>query len=539
MKRRRIPAIAVASAAMWLFAACGESTKTGGTIAIAASGDADNLIPPLTFSIQGKQITDQIFDNLADVGEGLNTVGDRGFSPRLARSWSWSADSAEIDFHVDPHARWHDGVPVRAEDVRFTIGLLKTPSLGSPLLPNVEDVDSVTVPDSLTARVWLKRRGPDSFFKLASPIAILPSHLLKNVKPDAIRESAFAQKPVGSGRFRFSLWDHGSRVVLTADSGNFRGRPNADRVIWLVAPDYPAAAQRFVSGEADFIDVVRPEYLARAKDKGLRVVTTSGSLDYGYVAFNLRNKGGSQPHPVFGDRDVRRALVMSVDRAALVRNVFDTLGLVAYGPATRVLPTSDTTFGLPYDTVTAGRVLDSVGWHRGPSGLRTRRGIPLAFSLMVPGSSTTRMKLAVLLQEQWRKAGAQVRVEPMEVNTFGAQMDARKFDSFLNAWHIDPNPASVREEWTTAQTGKGGYNVTNYRNAAFDAVVDSAAGETDPARSIALYRRAYRILTDDAPAMWLYEVRNAFGVSKRIEPGHIRADAWWANLADWSVVADR
>ncbi|MDP9202880.1 MAG: ABC transporter substrate-binding protein, partial [Gemmatimonadota bacterium] len=189
MKRPCIPAVAVTSAAVWLFSACGDTTENasrqvrngpiGGTIAISASGDADNLIPPLTFSIQGKQITDQIFDNLADVGEALNTVGDRGFSPRLARSWSWSADSAAIDFHIDPRARWHDGVPVRAEDVRFTIGLLKTPSLGSPLLPNVEDVDSVTLPDSLTARVWLKRRGPDSFFKLASPIAILPSHLLK------------------------------------------------------------------------------------------------------------------------------------------------------------------------------------------------------------------------------------------------------------------------------------------------------------------------------------------------------------------------
>jgi len=149
------------------------------------------------------------------------------------------------------------------------------------------------------------------------------------------------------------------------------------------------------------------------------------------------------------------------------------------------------------------------------------------------------MKLAVLLQEQWRKAGAEVRVEPLEVNTFGAQMDARKFDSFLNAWHIDPNPASVREEWTTAQTAKGGYNVTNYRNPVFDAVIDSAAAEKDAGRSIVLYRRGYRILTDDAPALWLYELRNAFGISKRLEPGPIRADAWWSSLGNWHVTADR
>lgn len=70
-------------------------------------------------------------------------------------------------------------------------------------------------------------------------------------------------------------------------------------------------------------------------------------------------------------------------------------------------------------------------------------------------------------------------------------------------------------------------------------MIDSAVKEMNPTRSAALYRQAYRILTDDAPAMWLYELRNAQGVSKRIRPAGMRADAWWANLADWSVVVGR
>jgi hypothetical protein len=61
----------------------------------------------------------------------------------------------------------------------------------------------------------------------------------------------------------------------------------------------------------------------------------------------------------------------------------------------------------------------------------------------------------------------------------------------------------------------------------------------NPVRSAALYRRAYRALTDDAPAMWLYEVRNARGVSRRIHAVGLRPDAWWANIADWSVVGGR
>jgi peptide/nickel transport system substrate-binding protein len=513
--------------------------RVGGTIVLSSSADADVLLPPLTMTDRGKQVVDQIFDNLADIGPALNTVGDAGFTPRLSDHWSWARDSMSVRFHINLKARWHDGVPVSAEDVRYTFELVKDTSLASPLASNLDNVDSVSVVDSLTARVWFHQRTPDAFFRAASSIAILPSHLLKKMAPASLRESAFARAPVGSGRFRFAAWDRGARIVLQADSTNYRGRPNPDRVIWLVSADYPAAALRFLGGSADFLDVVKPELVSQVKAKGGDVVVSQGSLDYGYVAFNLRDARNSGPHPVFGDRETRRSLVMAVDRSALVRSVFDTLGLVAHGPATRLLATSDTSIGITYDPERASRTLDSLGWRRGADGMRSRGKTPLAFALIVPSSSAIRMKFAVLLQEQWRKAGANVRIEPLELNAFGGRMDSRKFESLLNGWHIDPSPSSVREEWASSEIRKGGYNATSYRNPTFDAVIDSAVKEMNPTRNAALYRRAYRILTDDAPAMWIYELRNVHGVSRRIHPVGIRPDAWWANLADWSVSEGR
>jgi len=531
-----------------LFVACspdsgkpagGVQGHVGGTIVLSSAADADILLPPLTMTLQGKQVVDQIFDNLADIGPSLNTVGDAGFTPRLSDHWRWAPDSMSVWFHMNPRARWHDGVPVSAEDVRYTFRLVKDTSLASPLSSNLDNIDSVSVVDSLTARVWFHQRTPDAFFKAATPVAILPAHLLNKTSPASLRESPFARAPVGSGRFRFAAWDRGARIVLQADSANYRGRPNADRVIWLVSADYTAAALRFLGGSADFLDVVKPELVAQVKAKGADVVVSSGSLDYTYVAFNLRNASNSGPHAILGDRETRRALVMAVDRSALVQSVFGPLGLVAHGPATRILATSDTTIGIPYDPSQASRALDSIGWRRGADGMRNRGKAPLEFSLIVPSSSAIRMKVAVLLQEQWRKAGASVRIEPLELNTFGSRMDSRKFESLLNGWHIDPTPSSVREEWASSEIKRGGYNATSYRSPAFDAVIDSAVKEMNPARSAALYRRAYRILTDDAPAMWLYELRNAHGVSKRIHPVGIRPDAWWADLADWSVTEAR
>jgi peptide/nickel transport system substrate-binding protein len=502
---------------------------------MSSAADADVLFPPLTLTVIGKQVSDQIFDNLADIGPSLNTVGDAGFTPRLADRWRWAPDSSYVAFHINPDAKWHDGVHVSGEDVRFTFNLVKDSTLASPRAQDLDNVDSVTVPDSLTAVVWFHQRTPDAFFKAATPVVIVPEHLLNKTAPASLRESAFARAPVGSGRFKFGEWQRGARIVLEADTNNYRGRPKADRVMWLVASDYTAASLRFLNGTADFLDVVRPELVPQVKAKGLNVLVSPGSLDYGYVAFNLRNAAGTGPNPVLGDRETRRALVKAIDRTAIVRSVFDTLAFVSHGPATRILTTSDTTLGIPYDPVAAARTLDSLGWKRGIDGFRVRGNVPLAFALTVPTSSALRMRIAVLLQEQWRRIGANVRLDAIELNAFGSRMEDRKFDALLNGWHIEPTPSSVREEWATSEIKKGGYNETSYSNPAFDATVDTAAREMNPSRSVELYRRAYRILVDDAPAMWIYEPRNVQGASKRIDPVGIRPDAWWADLADWSV----
>src|ERR1700716_4277328 len=78
--------------------------STGGTLAISIGGDPDILIPSFVQSVQGAEITDMIYDRLADIGDSLNIVGDKGFTPRLADRWTWSSDSMSIAFHINPKA---------------------------------------------------------------------------------------------------------------------------------------------------------------------------------------------------------------------------------------------------------------------------------------------------------------------------------------------------------------------------------------------------------------------------------------------------
>src|SRR4051812_20516500 len=105
--------------------ACGENAArargdTGGTIVILAKQDPGTLFPPINTTTEARQICEQIYDYLADVGPNLNTCDDKTFRPQLASSWSWSADSLQISFHINPRARWHDGQRASAHDVAFT-----------------------------------------------------------------------------------------------------------------------------------------------------------------------------------------------------------------------------------------------------------------------------------------------------------------------------------------------------------------------------------------------------------------------------------
>lgn len=530
-------AFAGATTTAVLLAACGRDAATpagapGGTLVIATAGDADILLPTLVTSIQGAQVTSQLFDRLAEPDSTLGTAGDGHLRPRLARSWRWAPDSMSVAFALDPRARWHDGRPVTAGDVAFSHALTVDPATASPAAPLLADVDSVTAPDSLTAVAWFRRRSPDRFFALTYNLWVLPRHLLQGVPRAELAASAFARRPVGSGRFRFASWTPGQTITLVADTANYRGRPRLDRVVWAVSADPGAATRRLVSGEADVWEQLRGDGLVQvARTPAVRTVAYP-SMDQGYLAFNVRR-------PLLADRALRRALAGAVDRAAVVRNVFDSLAVPTSAPAPRAVAgaTAAQAMGPAYDPAASAAALDALGWRdTNGDGVRERAGVPLHFRLAVPTTSQVRQRLAVLIQAQLARVGAKVDVETLDGAAFGAAVQGGRYDAILNAWHADPAPAAILQQWgAPGAAGRGSSNVSGYRSAVFEALVDSAAAAGAAPRAAGLWARAYATLADDAPAVWLYEPRNLAGVHRRLRPAGMRADAWWAELADWSV----
>src|ERR1700737_1520495 len=198
------------------------SGEPGGTLVISTTADPGTLFPPLIRTTQGKQISEQIYDYLADVGPEMNTRGEKGFRAQLTDGWRWSADSLSLAFHLNPRARWHDGKAVTARDVVFTFALNKNPELGGALLSELTNIDSVTPGDSLTAVFWFQRRLPTQSLDPAAQMLILPAHQLERIQVARLRESP--PPPIGTGRFRFRGWDKGFSVEILADSRTYRAR---------------------------------------------------------------------------------------------------------------------------------------------------------------------------------------------------------------------------------------------------------------------------------------------------------------------------
>jgi peptide/nickel transport system substrate-binding protein len=522
-------------------AACSRSdagatrSARGSTLTISTATDADALIPPLVSTAQGKQAVDMLFDFLAEAKTPISTVGDAGFGPQLATRWQWAPDSLSIAFSLDPRAHWHDGQPVRANDVRFSFALFTDPAVASMHASDFAGIDSVSVRDSLTAVVWWHARSPEQFFQIAFNLAVMPEHLLGTVPRDSLLRSPFAEHPIGSGKYRFAQWQHQHSLMLQADSANYRGAPDASRIVWVVAADPTAASLSVLAGQADVLEFVRGDAFTQARRSKIVHTVEYGSLDYGYMLFNYNRTVGGMPR-LFADRALRVALTKSIDRAAVIANALDSLGRVALGPFTRATEGVDSTMReLAFDAEAAGHTLDSLGWTRGTDSLRHRNGRVLAFRLMLPAASATRQKIAVLLQAQFKAAGIQVDVDAVESQVFTARLAKGDFDAALNTWRADPSPSTIRGVWATTKGTDVQANYGHYSNPGFDAVVDSAAAAFNAATRRALYGRAYQAIVDDAAAIWLYEPRNFAVVSNRVTPTGMRGDAWWAALPRWRV----
>jgi len=172
--------------------------------------------------------------------------------------------------------------------------------------------------------------------------------------------------------------------------------------------------------------------------------------------------------------------------------------------------------------------------------VRERNGRPLRFSLLVPSTSQVRIRLAVLTQEQLRRAGVKVDVEQLDFPVMLERLRKRSFEAYMGAWNTQPSPGSVRGSWgTMGSRASSGTNYSSYESPLFDAYADSALSSFDLPTRKALFTKAYNTIIQDAPAIWLAEPIPTVVYHSRLQLAPLRSDAWWAHIPEWWIPPDQ
>lgn len=497
-----------------------------GALVIAALGEPDILLPPITRLATARDVSDQLFLKLADVGVSANTIGDGDFVPQLAARWDWT-DSVTLTFHLDPRAKWHDGVPVTAGDVAFTFDIYSDSTVASASRSALRELSTVTAPDSLTAVFRFRRPYAEMFYDAVYHMRVLPAHLLRAVPRTAWQTAPFGRAPIGDGPYRFVRWTAGESLELAADSSFFLGRPHLRRLIWRFTPNLDVAVTQLIAGQADAIEVLGPpDNVKRVQDAaGLATYRYPGTA-YGFLAFNLRANGDtSAAHPVFGTRDVRRAIVMALDRESMLHNVWGDLAAVPPGPLPRFWPLWDKNLAaISRDSVQAARLLAQ----------RSRR----AFHLLVPTTSGLRRQYARLIQAQLQPFGWDVRIDEVEFSVVQERLGTGRFDAVLGAWATGPSPIDgTLQNWT--RRGFGGANPGRYDNPQLARLLEGAAQARSRDAAMRLLSNAMALWNGDAPAAPLYAPDNVAAVNRRVSDVTIRPDSWLALVRLWRIPASQ
>jgi len=483
-------------------------------------------------------VADLVFSKLAEVGPSFSTVGDTDFVTDLASSWTFE-DDLTISFALNPSARWHDGMPVTAHDVVYTMGVYQNPIVNPSARARLGEISSVTARDSLTVVFRFTHAYPEQFYDAVSHAHILPRHLLESVAPEDLRSHEYALHPVGSGPYRVVSWTPGVVLELAADSTHFLGRPGVPRIILSPVFQAPDAVNELIADRADYVYYVpNPSDMERVENSPEHRLVEYPSNTYNFVGFNLRDpEDDSRPHPLFGDRALRRAIVKAVNRPALRQAVLGDITLPSVGPVTPALSIWDEDLpeDIPFDSAGARIALNGLGWSdTDGDGILDRGGRALEFDLLVPPSAV-RQRGALILQDHLGRSGIRMHIVEVEWAAFFSRTGSGEFDAQYSSLGQDPSPSALATNWT--EDGFDGFNWGKYSNPEYTRLAREARDGTDPAERLAKWHAAIAIINQDAPAIWLYVPRKFAAIHNRFEDVYIFPFQPWIGLPYFKVPA--
>ena len=469
--------------------------KKGGTLSIVHTQFAH-----LNSAIQSGVATmvpgAQIFAGLVRLDDKFQAV------PYLAKSWETSSDGLTWTFHLVNNATFHDGKPITSEDVAFSLETVKkNHPFGVAMFGNV---DRVETPDPHTAVFKLSKPTP-SLLPSLSPVlmSIIPKHVYSS--PEPIRTHPANIKPVGSGPFKFSDYKPGEYLILERyDKFFLPGKPYLDRLIFHIMKDPTSIVISLERQKTQYAayapislrDIDRLEKLEHIKvtQKGYEAI---GPLSW--LAFNVRNKP-------LDDIRVRQAISYSIDRKFINQKLLIGRSVQATGPLHHGSPFyfgDVEKYDLNIDK--ANKLLDQAGYPRKDKGIR--------FSLMMdyePTNPEIQKNIAEYIREALQPVGIDVKLRTSpDFPTWMRRISNWDFELTIDTVFNYPDPViGVHRTYICSNIKKGVMwsNTQGYCDPKVDEILEKASVEKDFAKRKALYAEFQKIVTQELPVAWTFEV---------------------------------
>jgi peptide/nickel transport system substrate-binding protein len=476
--------------------------QPAGTLVVGLVAEPVNLDPAQVTDLNSNRVGRRIAETLVTFPDESTQI-----VPGLAESWAVSKDGLRYTFKLRKGVSFHDGTPLDAEAVKFSIERQINPEhpfnkLGKYPFANFffGNIKAVEVVDPLTVEFVLKEPR-------ASFLAVLTAGAASIVSPTAVRKYGqdYALTPVGTGPFKYVSWERGQRVVLEKNPSYWRFPVKLERVIYRPIVEDQARLTELLTGALDLIVGTPPDFVAQLENNPKVTLLKQVGAHVWYLGINNQKKP-------FDDKRVRQALNYAVNKDAIVRDVLKGTGSLSVGP---VLPkTWGADGGLkpyPYDPERAKKLLAEAGY---PSGFTTTLWVPESGSGM-----QSPVAMSTVIQSNLKAVGVNVSLQTMEWGAYLAKLRSKEQELFALSWmagNEDPDmvmyPLLHSSQWTP-----NGPNRALYRNDKFDEILHQARLMTDEKKRADLYRQAQRILVDDAPWIFVdHEIQTA-AHAKRVQ----------------------
>jgi peptide/nickel transport system substrate-binding protein len=496
--------------------------QMGGDLVVGSIGGPTLFNPMYSTDASSSDIEGFIFDGLV--------TSDTEFNPtlHLAEKIDTSEDGLTYTVKIREDVKFHDGEQLTADDVVFTYGIPKSPDYVGERGSAFESLESVTKKGDYEVEFKLSKKDA-SFYPVALSYGILPEHILGKVPVGELGENEFNTKtPIGTGPFKFVEWKDGEYVKVEKNPDYFLGEPYLDSITYKIVPDQDALLAQLQAGDVHFTEVPGTDIeTVKSTFSGVKVESGLG-LSYTYIGWNQKND-------LFKDVKVRQALTMALDRESMVSSVMNGDGEVAHVPESPLsFAYSDNVTKFSFDQEKAKSLLKEAGWEDTDGDkILDKDGKKFSFSLKTNQGNKIREDIAVVVQQQLKEIGIEVKPEIIEFSAFIEQVSAPNwdFDAMILGWSLSTFPDQY-DIFHSSQIAEG-LNMIDYKNEEADKLMEEAKQILDQDEYAAKHADIYKLITEDQPYTFLYYPNVHRVMPENLQGYEFNAKSEYYNIHKW------